>query len=156
MQIAKWNYTRNNTNFNPEVEHRMLREEALEFKYGMDMYFVRDTISNLEHNEQARVTAIIEMVDAWADFYFVLSGSIYKSLGTHEAFDFDHYRTQERYMYNLLTTDLEIPCDVLDNCLQVVIDANNAKGAKKLDGKVQKGDNWKDPKDVIAAILEVL
>jgi len=146
MQIARWNYKRNNTNFDPELELRMLSEEAQEFKDGMLMYF--------EGNTSDRLDAIIEMIDAWADYQFVMQGSIFKYLGSDKSFDWYSIKVQEKYMYSILTDTLGLDPEMLNASLQAVIDANNAKGTEKVNGKIQKGPDWVDPKATIKQFLE--
>ena len=147
MQVAKWNYDRGNTNFDKELETRMLAEEAQEFKDGMTMWFT--AIS-----DSGKLDALVELIDAWADYQFVMQGTIYKYLGSLIPFDFDLIRTQEHYMYDTLTTTLKLPKDMLEEALGAVITANNAKGTEKIDGKIQKGSDWKDPKESIRNLLE--
>ena len=149
MQVAEWNYKRNNTNFSSELELRMLAEEAQEFKDGLAMYF--NAISDEGH-----LAALVELVDAWADYQFVLQGSIYKYLGSSEPFAWDSVRVQEKYMYELLNVTLGIEATTLNSCLQFVIIANNNKGTEKVNGKIQKGSDWVDPKGVIRGLLNEL
>jgi len=157
LKVAQWNYKRNNTKFDPELETRMLAEEAQEFKDGMVQFMALEGQDEVgEVGEVEIIAAIVEMVDAWADYQFVMQGSIFKYLGYDTKFDWDSIRTQERYMFNVLTKDCEIPAEVLDICLEAVIEANNAKGTKKVDGKIQKGYDWRDPKDTIRGILNEL
>jgi len=150
MRIAQWNYNRDNINFDPELELRMLTEEAQEFKDGMEMWFKAQSF--YRDNEVSE--AIVEMVDAWADYQFVMSGSIFKYLGSDIPFDWDSIRTQERYMFTILNKQLGIDEATLNICLDCVITANEAKGTKKIKGKIQKGDTWRDPKDTILNILK--
>ena len=140
MRIAKWNYVRGNTNFDIELEERMLSEEAQEFKDGMQMYFV-------EYEK-----ALVEMVDAWCDYHFVLQGTIYKALGTSS--NIDRFKIYERFMWETLTRQLGIHKDTLEDCMNVVIDANELKGTAKVNGKTVKGDAWRDPKELITEILK--
>jgi hypothetical protein len=147
MRIAQWNYNRDNINFDPELELRMLTEEAQEFKDGMLMLAKADAESSYD-------AAIVELVDAWCDYQFVMSGSIFKYLGSDIPFDWDSIRTQERYMFTILNKQLGIDEATLNICLDCVITANEAKGTKKIKGKIQKGDTWRDPKDTILNILK--
>jgi hypothetical protein len=149
MQIAQWNYERNNTNFDPELELRMLAEEAQEFRDGMVMYF-----ETLKDPTLPVADTIVEMVDAWADYQFVMGGSVFKYLGSDRLFNWDSIRVQEKYMYHILTDDLKIEPYTLRLCLQAVIDANKAKGTEKVNGKIQKGESWRDPKEAIFEILK--
>jgi len=149
MQVAQWNYERNNTSLDMELENRMLAEEAQEFKDGLNMYFEYET-----SKKGYRDDAIVEMVDAWADYQFVLQGTMYKTLGSLYTPDLSEYVQQDRFMYHILTVSLDILPETLNECLQAVIDANKAKGTTKIDGKVQKGESWIDPKETIRDILK--
>ena len=144
MQVAKWNYDRDNTNFDKDLERRMLAEEAQEFKDALNDYFDVDA--------EAKKKAIVDMVDAWADFKFVLQGSYYKHLGSNISFNFGMYESQLEYMKEILC-DLGVYNWTLNECYKAVIDANNAKGTAKVDGKIQKGEFWRDPKETIYKIL---
>ena len=84
-----------------------------------------------------------------------MQGTIYKYLGSDVSFDFDRIRTQERYMYRVLTQTLGFETYTLDKALQYVINANNAKGTKKVNGKIQKGKSWVDPKESIRCLVRV-
>jgi hypothetical protein len=126
----------------------MLAEEAQEFKDGMIMYF------NVIRASEDHMEAIVEMVDAWADYQFVAQGTYFKHLGSDVPFDFDWVRSTENYMYFTLTKQLKIEPGTLEKCLKAVIDANNAKGTEKVNGKIQKGPDWRDPKETIFNILK--
>lgn len=149
LRVAHWNYKRDNRNFDKDLELRMLSEEAQEFKDGLEMYF-----EAIECNEDP-MDAIVEMVDAWCDYRFVRSGSLFKVLGSSISFDWKSIEAQELYMYNILTkTSIDLDPNILEKCFDKVIEANNAKGTTKVNGKVQKGDDWEDPKVVIFRLLQ--
>jgi hypothetical protein len=147
MKVANWNFTRNNTNFSKELEERMLLEEAQEFKDGMNDLF------KAFNNEGSILDSIVEMVDAWADYKFVLQGTQYKYLGCSEPFDMNSKIATENYMFSVLYKDLGIAPRVLKECYEAVIVANSLKGTTKVNGKIQKSKSWKDPKELIAVIL---
>ena len=146
MRIAKWNYDRGNTNFDIELEERMLDEEAQEFKDGMIMYF--DSVTAIE----SRADALVELVDAWCDYHFVFQGTVFKALGT--SYSLDRFKLYERFMWETLTRQLGITKDTLEDCLNIVIDANELKGKAKVNGKTVKGDAWVDPKELILEVLK--
>jgi hypothetical protein len=146
MRIAQWNYDRNNNNLDMELENRMLQEEAQEFKDGMIMYF--------EGGYDDYGDSLVEMVDAWCDFQFVLKGTVYKSLGSNISPDLSNYIQQEKYMYHILVDQFEIEPIILNVCLNHVITANEAKGSRKVNGKIHKGTEWEDPKELIKQELE--
>jgi len=148
IKVAKWNFDRNNTSFDVELETNMLAEEAQEFKDGLVDYF--NAIKGI--NQEAILDAKVELVDAWADFNFVFQGTKFKALGT--MIDFSGVEETEQYMYTLLNQDLQINGAVLERALDAVIVANEAKGTQKVNGKIQKGDDWVDPKSQIRMYLE--
>ena len=134
-EIEEWNRVRNNTEFNIELERRMLDEEVEEFITGLNM------------------GDIVEMVDAYCDTYFVYIGSVYKSMNTLNKVhaELHYYYEAIDWMRGLLT---DIDDDVLDMAMEYVITANKAKPIHKKEGKVIKGDDWVDPKIKIQEILE--
>ena len=145
LNIAKWNFDRNNTNFFRDLEETMLQEEALEFKDGLQDYWCAPS----EHLKQ---TAIVDMVDAYCDFVFVLYGTEYKMLGADVAIDLSRYHNQANYMSKCLES-LGIDYKTLNKSLELVIEANSRKGTKKVKGKIQKGSDWYDPKDKIHDLM---
>lgn len=147
MQVAQWNIDRDNTKFDRDLEFDMLAEEAQEFKDGMIQHGKASA-------DEARMDAIVEMVDAWADYRFVLQGTMFKALGS-TGYGFISEHQFEQYMFNILRLDFKISIDTLINSYQAVIDANNAKGTSKVNGKIQKGMDWVDPKSVIKGLLDV-
>jgi len=147
MRVAKWNYDRNNTNLDLDLESVMLAEEAQEFKDGLALAFTASTAKEASE-------ALVELIDAWADYKFVMRGTIYKSLGSHEHFNFDMVQAQEQFMFTCLTKDMSIRGATLQTAYALVIEANGNKGTEKVDGKIQKGPLWRDPKESILALLQ--
>jgi len=148
LKVAQWNITRDNNNFNKELELRLLSEEAQEFKDALILYVQ-------SANKTAKTLALVDMVDAMCDFEFVLNGTKFKYLGSDKKFDFNTQDTILEYMVNTLVIDLDVPYGILTESKRAVIKANEAKGTEKVDGKVQKGDLWVDPKDTIKTLLEI-
>lgn len=145
LQIAKWNYDRENNNFDRELEERMLQEEALEFKEALEMFW--EAIS-----ESLTKKAKVDLIDAYCDFIFVLYGSEYKMLGADVSIDLSRYHNQANYMLKVLET-IGIDSRTLNKALGFVIEANKNKGKKKVSGKIQKGATWRDPKDDIFEMM---
>jgi len=143
MQVAQWNYTRDNTNFDMELELNMLAEEAQEFKDGLNDLFGSST-------REDELDAVVEMVDAYCDYKFVARGTQYKALG--RTIDLGLLESTLSYMKSLLL-DL-VAEDVLDTSYKLVCDANDNKTSQKVNGKVQKGLYWKDPKESIRELLQ--
>lgn len=147
LKVAKWNFDRNNTNFDMELEINMLAEEAQEFKEGVVDYL--NAIKGID--KEAILNAKVEMVDAYADFAFVYQGTLFKALGT--MVDLSGVLVTLDYMEAMLK-DANISPMVMDSAFDAVVAANEAKGTQKIDGKIQKGDDWVDPKARIRMYLE--
>jgi hypothetical protein len=145
LNIAKWNFDRNNTNFFRDLEESMLQEEALEFKDGLKAYWEATS-------EKEKQLATVDMVDAYCDFIFVLYGTEYKMLGADVAIDLSRYHNQANYMSKCLEA-LGIEYRTLNIALDLVMKANNEKGTEKVNGKIQKGAGWYDPKVKIFELM---
>jgi len=146
MRVAKWNFDRNNTSFDMELELNMLAEEAQEFKDGMIDYF--NAIKGID--QEAILDAKVELVDAYADSLFVFRGTQFKVLGT--MIDFSGVQETLDYMVHILKS-INISDMVLDEAYNLVVEANEAKGTQKVNGKIQKGEDWFDPKHAIRKLL---
>lgn len=145
MRVARWNFERDNLGFDMELEVNMLAEEAQEFKDGMVDYFNAVGVEQLED-------AIVELVDAWADFRFVLQGTKFKSLGLMA--DFGSADQTENYMYTCLTEEFYfLSPEILELAFDAVVTANEEKGIAKVNGKIQKGSEWIDPKAAIRDLV---
>lgn len=138
--IVKWNRDRGNTHFNLRLEKDMLNEELKEFTDG------------LFDGED-----VVEMMDAYCDTLFVLYGSIYKSnqtLGFEHA-EIKYYIDAAKWMKKMLNRYIpNCNNNIISECMDAVIEANEAKPKDKVNGKVIKGDKWVDPKHKIKEILE--
>lgn len=145
LTIAKWNFDRKSNNFNRELEERMLQEEALEFKEALQDYWKATS-------EKTKQKAIVDLIDAYCDFTFVLYGSEYKMLGADVSIDLSRYHNQSNYMLNVLQS-IGVKLPTINKSINYVIEANNRKGTKKVRGKIQKGSDWYDPKDKIFDLL---
>lgn len=156
MQVAKWNYLRNGLVYNEELEINMLNEEEQEFKDALKMYF--DSTNSL-FNETACLDAVVDMVDAYCDFTFVYYGTKVKSMGTLANIDLS---SKLSIMNTMLTEVLithgvdmfqKMEAPIIEQCMSLVIEANEAKPIKKTKAKVSKGSDWKDPKQAIKELL---
>lgn len=153
-RIIKWNKKRNGLDYNPQLEAKMLSEEANEF-------YMADTF--------------IDRVDAYCDFQFVAIGTqakikaerAYDSntlLGSFNSDfnDFSEYIDSTEYqMLHILREDWERMGlyislqQYLDKSLEIVLEANEAKGTTKgADGKVLKGEDYKKPEDSLEELLK--
>lgn len=156
LSIGRWNYDRNGLDFNVVLEETMLREEIAEFKDGLKDYF-KHTSKEVLPNEEDILDACVEMVDAYCDFMYVYTGTCIKQLGDTSVRDWSlnqsvmHSTLQEILpthgvtMYSEKGTDISL----LEKCFKYVIEANEAKPINKTSGKVTKGKDWKDPKQLI-------
>jgi hypothetical protein len=144
-QTIAWNRDRQNLDkFDPQLEVRMLTEEAMEFFQAR----------TYEH-----------MLQEYADFIFVKDGTYAKYYGQGnpgltmfqtgvEAFaSLDKWcKGTETHMLKCLTDKAikegffqdDIPKHIVFS-RSCVVAANNAKPIKKIDGKVIKGDKHQDP-----------
>ncbi len=149
-EIADWNMARNNLILDTGLEESMLEEEFNEF-------VVAETLE--------------DMVDAYADFTYVLEGSRVKYLagGT------PHPETEtwwERvtawssecnsYMFQVILEhcfktwgiDEDKVEHLMSDVLHVVIEANKAKsGEMDSSGKILKGDAWVNPTLTIVEVI---
>jgi hypothetical protein len=153
-RIIKWNRERNLLdNFNPNLEAKMLSEEAREFFFA----------SEVEH-----------MLQEAADFIFVKTGTVAKyfaqeSEGVQKLLtDYDHFKQLSDWMESMIDCMVEIleskyvECNLpihfvtsdLSFALRFVCEANEAKGKEKVDGKVVKGDTYVSPIKRIKKYLE--
>lgn len=146
-RVVKWNRDRGLLlEFNPDLERRMLSEEAREF------YMAETLVCKLAE---------------YADFVFVLEGTKAKygcnSGIKTEAFD-SYKEYKELYAWaSLLRQEMyELLMDILrragyanesNKLLGLAYDAvcscNELKGLDKESGKIKKGENYKDPAEVI-------
>ena len=145
LEIAKWNFDRDNNSFYRDLEENMLQEEAAEFKEALAAYW--NAGSELDTQ-----SAIVDLVDAYCDFIFVLYGTEYKMLGADLAIDLSRYHNQANYMLKVLNS-LNVSHTTLNKSLELVVKANCSKGTEKVDGKIQKGDAWRDPKEDIFELM---
>ena len=139
LDTIKWNILRNDLKFDIELEVNMLAEEAQEFKDGLIMYVKAET-------QKEKLDGLVEMIDAYCDFKFVLIGTYTKSLGS--TFDYDAFKHQEGLMEHLLD-QANFGRNLRERCYGYVLKANMMKPINKTDAKVEKGADWKDPKDRI-------
>lgn len=149
LQIIDWNLPRNELSLNLDLEASLLSEESSEFFDGYRFFTGQ--------------TRVVEMVDAYCDYIFVLRGTQAKVLANtfdnaqdyRNAITFVAAATQMGFM--LLEVLFKVAPYVdeedLDVCIQFVVDANAKKPIKKTGGKVEKGILWKDPKELIENYL---
>ena len=161
LQIAKWNYKRNNLQLNVELEENMLNEEEQEFQDALKDYIISTEASDVlpEFKDESILWAVVDMVDSYCDYTFVYYGTMVKAMGTNHIFNIGNKQS----IMNTLLTEILITHNVnmfehgkppiLDTCMEAVIEANEAKPIKKTKGKVSKGKKWKDPKERIKEIL---
>jgi len=161
LQIAKWNYKRNNLKLNVELEENMLNEEEQEFQDALKDYIISTEASDVlpEFKDESILWAVVDMVDSYCDYTFVYYGTMVKAMGTNHIFNIGNKQS----IMNTLLTEILITHNVnmfehgkppiLDTCMEAVIEANEAKPIKKTKGKVSKGKKWKDPKERIKEIL---
>ena len=141
-RIIRWNRERNNLEFDPQLESRMLSEEAREFWMASDL---------------------AHMIQEYSDFRFVQIGARAKffaqpfqsAAGLTNSYD--RWMEMESWMEATMDLmrkrlhkrlkDIGIypPTDIFTKALQYVTEANEAKGKEKVDGKVMKGPDYVSP-----------
>jgi hypothetical protein len=146
-RIYDWNMVRDllEKPFNPALQTAMLTEESREF------------------HEAYKADSIVDMVDAYCDFIFVLRGAQASLIATDFAEDYGSYITalnlvngatnQGFMLLELLTKVCPIGPRDIDECFNYVIDANEAKPKDAKSGKIIKGDDWVDPKFRIKMLI---
>lgn len=150
LQIAQWNYDRNGLEYKEELEQAMIAEEVNEFKDALICYL---------HNPIDKLSAIVNMVDAYMDTSFVYYGTLIKQLGNAKLSDknFDLSIMNTIMTEILITHKVKLYCadegDTIGLCLDYVMKANEKKPKTKAKGKVKKGSDWIDPKEQIKELL---
>jgi hypothetical protein len=171
-RIIKWNYKRNQLNFDPSLEVKMLSEEAREFYEAVAL------------GDSAHILA------EWADFHFVSYGTYAKyhaqpiesivmfEVGVEkwEKLDAWIYNTSEQldtildgHFANMQTgqTVRSGGLNIVQGnggslrhmkqvALETVTECNEAKGTRKNpDGKIEKGPKHQDPVELIRERLNL-
>lgn len=152
--VIKWNLERNQLTYNPDLEMKMLSEEASEF---------------------FQAATLPERLQECADFIFVLQGTQAKFFSKHheagiqtEAWNvFQAIKEWASDVYYTMLGTIEgdlkregIKLDdevVVKRALAEVIEANLKKGSvKRADGKVVKGDDYVSPLKAINELVQRL
>lgn len=154
FDVATWNRDRGNAIIHAAVdfdlEIRMLSEEKNEFYVDFDALVDSgaEPLSDIWHLHIAR------MADAIADFQFVYAGTVAKvSRAKMTMPDVRQAASLAQFVQNEMNIMIQLFLDLtspyvnvnLDECLDIVIDANDKKGTEKVNGKIQKGPDWVDP-----------
>lgn len=145
-RIINWNIQRNGLHYNPKLEEEMLDEEFKEFMDGIKDYYTATTSTEL-------LDAYVDIIDAFCDYMFVAVGSIGKG---HTC---NSMQLRKNYMLTVIShitakiLDINDTEDIVSYAMECVIIANEAKPINKTTGKVVKGDDWKDPKELIKAYV---
>jgi hypothetical protein len=140
-KVYRWNYYRDNMQFDAEVEGMMLAEEHQEF---LDAY---EKMLEEIKNEKVDVDKVVEyvalMMDSYIDYLFVFAGTLSKEFYNAE------FQNQD---------GIYIFIDIMDSILseiftekyfrkafKIVMEANEKKKKDKLNGKILKGSDFEDP-----------
>lgn len=155
ISIGVWNLERGNAPLGGKVdfdlEIRMLSEEKNEFYIELDQLISGG--SDLLGTDQW-YKLVAKMADAIADLQFVYGGTVSKiSRAVLTMPDTRQSASLQQFVQNELNLMVQIFTDMtspygnvnLDECLDLVIDANQKKGKDKVNGKIQKGPDWVDP-----------
>lgn len=147
VKIFDWNLERAllDKKFDPALQTKMLTEESNEFY------------------EAYKENDMVGMIDAYCDFIFVLRGAQASLIATNFGDDYGAYKvaldivngaTNQGFMIlEILMKAVPIGPVELDQCLEFVIEANEAKPKDTVSGKIIKGDKWRDPKEKIKALV---
>ena len=153
LKVIQWNYDRNGLELNPKLEYDMLLEEEKEFKEALEGYLDNSTLL-------AKIDYVVDLIDAYCDYNFVFGGTVYKYMGTEESINVDVLENKIKYM-RVIISDILVHkhevydvMTVLNEAMDLVVEANEAKPIKKSEGKVTKGESWVDPKIQIQELLE--
>jgi hypothetical protein len=155
IEIAKWNYDRNDLECDFELEENMFDEEAYEFKIALKDYLRDDNLF--------KQTAVVDMIDAYCDCNFVHSGSIAKAINNFSYLNVEDREKQMIYMNTFIIEALvrhgvkvydKKGKSIIDYAMGYVIEANKNKPKDKTKNKVEKGKDWVDPKKRIEELLD--
>jgi hypothetical protein len=155
IEIAKWNYDRNDLECDFELEENMFDEEAYEFKIALKDYLRDDNLF--------KQTAVVDMIDAYCDCNFVHSGSIAKAINNFMYLNVEDREKQMIYMNTFIIEALvrhgvkvydKKGKSIIDYAMGYVIEANKNKPKDKTKNKVEKGKDWVDPKKRIEELLD--
>ena len=155
IEIAKWNYDRNDLECDFELEENMFDEEAYEFKIALKDYLRDDNLF--------KQTAVVDMIDAYCDCNFVHSGSIAKAINNFMYLNVEDREKQMIYMNTFIIEALvrhgvkvydKKGKSIIDYAMGYVIEANKNKPKTKTKDKVEKGKDWVDPKKRIEDLLD--
>ena len=150
MQVTQWNFDRNKLEYSKELEDRLWSEEVNEFKQELLKYL---------DNPLNKLEVIANMVKEYCDCNFVYYGTVMKQLGNTKVSDYNF----ELSMMNTLLIEVLLKHKVklydadkqptIEEALGIVIEANNKKPKKKVNGKVVKGEDYIDPTVLIIDLL---
>lgn len=154
LGTMQWNEERNLMNLNLKLENDMLEEEKKEF--WDDFKIFRETPPG-----DAKLNALVGMVDAACDYTFV-------AIGTDSKVAQNFTTLNDKMIINALKADAEKQLGLMngilsqlignyfevDKCYDMVLAANNLKPNKQdKNGKNEKGSEWVDPKGPIKEYL---
>ena len=131
-RIEKWNKDRNDLEFNPELEFKMLMEELTEI---------------------FKAPSLPEKVQEFCDLLFVEGGTVAK-MKEYDPFFFSLI-IGLGYFLHFYMEALDVTIEAFDACFDAVITANEKKGTTKdANGKIIKGDAYTSPLPEIISILK--
>lgn len=114
---------------NTDLYSRVLKWNAdrdnLEFNSALEYRMLKEELQ--EFSDGASALDDVEMADALADLTFVVLGSLAK---------FAHSRNVDGFAI-----------------IDTIIKANESKPKERVNGKIIKGDNWQDPKEIIKNMI---
>lgn len=149
-RIATWNEKRNGLVFDLSLEKKMLTEEVIEFLQS-------DNLPN-RIKELCDIGFVLTGTQAKVNAARPLKPSVRADLDEFMLWlndSIDYFTTLlGKELAEVLKPETEIE-EFLNQCMDYVIKANEAKGTEKDEnGKVKKGPNYKKPEPLIAALIE--
>ena len=165
LDVAKWNYPRNELNADNQLDSHMFDEEVAEFQEAYKHYMEAGTSllqASPEDFEDSLLYICADLLDAWGDATFVADGWLSKELmsGTPNSINIANTHTGTTLDLMLKTTNEILMSEFVyeyfdyNKVKEFIFNANSMKPIKKTKGKVTKGKDWVDPKELIYDYLK--
>ena len=165
LKVANWNYPRNGLRADGQLDINMFDEEVAEFQEAYKHYMDAQTsllLASKVDFEDAMLYICADLLDAWGDATFVADGWLNKELlsGSTNGINIANEHTgvtldlMLKVTNEILMTEFVYEYFDYNKVKQFIFDANSTKPIKKTRGKVAKGMDWTDPKELIYDYLK--
>ena len=165
LDVAKWNYPRNELNAESQLDIHMFDEEVAEFQDAYRLYMKLQGEKDAyipELYEDTAIDVCTEMLDAWGDAVFVAEGWLSKEManGTPNSINIANTHTGTtldlmlKSINEILMAEFTYEYFDYNKVTGYILTANNAKPLTKTKSKVKKGKKWVDPKEQIATYIK--